>query len=473
MSAGPAAGGRAAEGLVGLSGEVARRLAEINVEDLGPGGWTAVQTHLVDCLALVIAGRESERVRRARGMAESTDPVFALSLACGALGLDDFDESTRAHPGAVLVPALLAAAASQPEPVSGADLAASLVVGYEVFAWLGAAMDARQMHPRGRHPSAVLGPPAAAAAVARLLRLDARGIQNALGIGASFSCGIVEFDEHEDMRAVQTAWAATGGMRAARLAGAGFAASARALEASGGLIRREGAQLPSTETIGGPAFAIESVSFKPYPHFSDLHPATAALRAAMHGANISADEVVEIAAYLRPAAVERLSDEFPPRTAQAAKRSAEFVLAICLLATDDDLVGTFVDDRLDDRQVLAVAERVRVSTEVPHQSTLDDDDATVMARVRVTLTDGRMLSGSSTGYPGDGRDPKLRWQLEDGLARLEAFTAGAQAPVLAAVEASRDLAVRLKQLTDIRDTARLFTRLGGGHDLATPREDVS
>jgi 2-methylcitrate dehydratase PrpD len=444
----------------------------MNVDRMGADAWSAVQTHLLDCLTLMAAGRNSDRVRRAAAAAGTPDPAFTLSLACGALGLDDFDEATRTHPGAVLVPALLVAAAEHPDPVAGPVLAAGLVSGYELLAWLGAATDARRMHLRGRHPSAVLGIPSAAVAVARLLGLDEHKIQAALGIGAGFACGLTEFDDREDMRAVQTAWAASAGLRAARLADAGFPASERALEANGGYLGANGSSAEPVAEMGLAPFAVESVSFKPYPHFSDLHPATAALFVALQDRRVPACEVAAVRAHLTPTANARLHRGSAPRSPKEAKRSAPFALAACLCAAQrtptPTLLDAFTERRLRDPEVLALAERVEVLTDLPdvdgaRATASDVDAAPTIARVEVVLVDGEVLTGSSTGYPGDGRDPRFRWTLMEARRRFDMLTADARGPTLEAAHAGLTLALDLQQVTDVRPAARMLVTLALNH----------
>jgi 2-methylcitrate dehydratase PrpD len=434
----------------GASLAAAEAIHDLDASALPPSAIEAVQAHVVDSLGLIIAGADSDRVRRGLD-ALPDDPAFALSLACGALGLDDFDEDTRAHPSAVLLPAVLTAADGHHQPVPGADLIAGLVAGYQLLAGLGEAMDARSMHPRGRHPSAVLGVPGAAVAAARALGTDAAGIAAALGVGAAFSCGLTVFDEQESMRAVQTAWAASTGVRAARLARAGFPASPYAIDGPGGLLGDR--PHPALELIRWPPYAVERVSLKVYPHFSDLHPVTFALVQAIGGRRIDPRAVRSVRARTVVAAGERLSWEWPPASVRAAKRSAGFVLASCLryapTASATGLLDALRAERLSEPETVALGARVELRADL----SAGEPDAPV-ATVQIELEDGRMLTGTSRGYPGDGRDPDLRCTVADAQARFDGF-AGAAAGVRE--EQSRDVldgALGLADLADVRPWAR-------------------
>ncbi|MCW2876455.1 MAG: hypothetical protein JWQ95_555 [Sphaerisporangium sp.] len=442
----------------GLAHRAARAAAGLDVAALSSGVLVSVKTHLLDCLGMILAGAADERVKRALAATGRADVPFLLSLACGALGLDDFDEATRAHPGAVLVPALAGAAMAARQEVGGADLAAALVAGYQLFGGLGEVVDAGRMHLRGHHPSTFLGVPSAALAVCRMLGSDIATTTDAIGIGASLSCGITEFDERETMRAVQTAWAASAGLRAAELAEAGFHASPVALEAPGGLIGRTGTSadaLAAAELLAGPPWHIEQVSFKPYPHFSDLHPVSAVLIGMLGDQRLPPEHVEAIQVRLTQVAASRLFHDFPPRNAKQAKRSGRFALASCVLAAHrvgqgSALLGAFSAERLADVDVLDLAGRITVIADLPPQG--------VTGSVTVTLTDGRIWSGDAGGYPGDGRDPALRWGWSDAVARYgDLCTAGSCDPELGS--ALLDMVDGLERVDDVRPPLERLCRL--------------
>src|SRR5207244_10627762 len=75
----------------------------------------------------------------------------------------------------------------------------------------------------GFHPTAVCGAMGAAAGVAAALKLNRRGIVDALGIGGSMASGIIEYlAEGAWTKRMHGGWAAQSGLRAALLARAGF-----------------------------------------------------------------------------------------------------------------------------------------------------------------------------------------------------------------------------------------------------------
>src|SRR2546422_11454881 len=93
------------------------------------------------------------------------------------------------HPGVLIVPAGLATA--EGEGSTGQELLTALVAGYEVQCRC-----ARDFIPstpaHGFRASPVFGILGAAATTAKLMKLDARGITNAIALAASFAGSLIE-----------------------------------------------------------------------------------------------------------------------------------------------------------------------------------------------------------------------------------------------------------------------------------------
>ena len=164
------------------------------------------------------------------GSAGPLDAAMVNGTAAHAFALDDV--AWGCHPSAMLLPALLAVGEMQ--DASGAELLRAWVVGYEVLAEL-ASREPGSLHTTGWHPSGLLGPVAVAAAVAKLMRLDAASTLAALSNAASMSGG-VSANFGTTMKAVHVGQVASAGVRACLLARAGVAGSADVLERARGLL---------------------------------------------------------------------------------------------------------------------------------------------------------------------------------------------------------------------------------------------
>jgi 2-methylcitrate dehydratase PrpD len=132
---------------------------------------------------------------------------------------------------------------------------------------LGRALDPREVYAKGFHPTAIIGPFAAAAATAKLLGLSSRELANAFGIAASQSAGRLEFfSDGAWTKRFHPGWASHSGYVAARLAQAGFTGPRLALEGRDGLLSGYGAADRAGllgEGLGAP-FELSQTSVKPH-----------------------------------------------------------------------------------------------------------------------------------------------------------------------------------------------------------------
>ena len=169
------------------------------------------------------------------------------------------------HPGVSVIPAALAAAESG--HVDGKTFLAAVTAGYEVGIALSAPLTELTTPPF--RATAVFGPVAAAAAVGRILGLDAERMRSALSIAASMAGGTSEsFGAGTDEWHFQAGAAAATGMMAAQLAEAKVTGSRTAFEADAGYLQCFARSGLSADTIAGDlgtTWNILGVTFKPYP----------------------------------------------------------------------------------------------------------------------------------------------------------------------------------------------------------------
>jgi aconitate decarboxylase len=104
--------------------------------------------------------------------------------------LDDYHPLAPLHSNSIILPAMLAAA-PRAGRVSGERFLLGAILGYETGPRVGEALGGLDMLSRGWHSGAVFGPPAAAAAAGTLYGLDAAGFEDAFGMAATQSCGLM------------------------------------------------------------------------------------------------------------------------------------------------------------------------------------------------------------------------------------------------------------------------------------------
>lgn len=193
------------------------------------------------------------------------DSVMANCYASSAQAFDDIHFATTTHPTGPVASALLGALKIAP---SGMDATMeALAVGMEVECRLALALFSPGTGcSSGWYTTGVAGGVGAAAAVGRLLGLDKRQMESALGWAAIMACG-VRGTHGSDAGTFVPALAARAGFEAALLAGDGLDCGIGALVGQGGLV----AQIARTPAARlaldglGSVWASEATSAKPYP----------------------------------------------------------------------------------------------------------------------------------------------------------------------------------------------------------------
>jgi 2-methylcitrate dehydratase PrpD len=244
---------------------------------------------LVDIGGLCVAARASDYVGAALaswepggdataiGHARALDAAGAAFVNGTAAHGEDFDDTFEGgpvHAGAVIVPALLAAA--ERHRIAGKDLLFGMAVGAEVMC-RASLVAPKRIHQAGFHPTAVLGAMGAAAGVAAALRVDARTWASAQGIAGSMASGIIEYlAEGTSTKRMHPGWAAQAGLRAVDLARAGFDGPRTVWEGTHGFMHAfaRGAEGDWSQLLDGfgERWVAGTIAFKPYACGTMIHP---------------------------------------------------------------------------------------------------------------------------------------------------------------------------------------------------------
>ncbi|MSQ49672.1 MAG: MmgE/PrpD family protein, partial [Betaproteobacteria bacterium] len=326
----------------GLTRQLAEFVASLEYRKIPAAAVETAKRGFIDCIGVMFAGRDEpvarilfeEKLFPERAEAHilfdrgrTSSPEAALINATAAHALDYDDVGIDGHPSVVLVPAILAE--GERLGASGAEMVAAYVAGYEVWAEL-SGRDQDQHHGKGWHPTAVFGALSAAAAAARLARLDAERSACALGIAASMCAGLTA-NFGSMTKPFQAGRAAQSGLTAARLAAAGMTSSPDAIEHRGGMLQAfspKGRVRTDGDIAAGRDWHILrlGLNVKRYPVCYALHRSIDGLLALGSKNNISPEKITEIELTIGKlqASVLRHSR---PQTGLDAKFSAEFAAA--------------------------------------------------------------------------------------------------------------------------------------------------
>lgn len=294
------------------------RLAEFSAalryEDLPDAVTAKARVHLLDTLGAAFAGTRSREFAqvlatidpRADGAARiwgtdrrasRRDAALVNGVAAHVFELDDTGGCD--HSGAVVVPALFAAAEGR--RVSGRDLIVAFVVGYEVGRRVLEAAGGYDRHNgAGWHSTGTCGAIAAAAVVARLWELSPEETLNAITGATSFGAGLWAFiHDGAQTKKIHAGRAAEGGLLAAQLAAEGFTGPSQVFdEVWGGFFRSHDHAPgdPSRFTDGlGTVYKLMRVSLKPYASCRSAHSAVDALADILAETGRPAGDIAEIA----------------------------------------------------------------------------------------------------------------------------------------------------------------------------------
>jgi 2-methylcitrate dehydratase PrpD len=361
-----------------LTADIGRFVAQLNFDSIPEQARAIAKTGFADCYAVMVAGAREPVVglvdRTLAGVAAKdgaslvpggerrrvADAALVNGVAAHVLDYDDV--ALSGHPSAVLVPAILAQA--EVSNSSGAEMLAAYLAGYEVWAEL-IGREAGALHEKGWHPSAVLGAIAAAAACARLRRLDAAGIATAVAAAASMSAGLVS-NFGTMTKSFQVGRAAQSGVIAAQLAEAGFTASPDALEHKAGfLMAISPTGRPDREspmTLEGRAWQIlaQGLNVKRYPICYATHRAIDGALDLVSKHGLKAADIDRIKVSTGETQMLMLRN-LKPQTGLEAKFSMNFAMASSIVARNVGL-AELTDDFVRKPEVQALMDRVSFET---------------------------------------------------------------------------------------------------------------
>jgi len=336
------------------------------------------------------------------------DAAMLFGMASHVLDYDDVSMLTVCHPSAPVLSALLAAAPRG--EASGHGLLAAFAIGTEVLIRLGQAMGFRH-YALGFHATATLGAVGAAAACARLMKLDEGRTRHALAIAASMSSGLRK-NFGSMVKSLHVGIAAANGLRAVQLAAAGVEGAAEPVEHEGFLHAFSGGETdlwPAGLTLGAP-FAIAEPGFeqKRYPCCYMLHKMIEATLALRREHGLTLGDVAAMRVEMPPGGTKPLIHPIP-KSGLNALFSAPYAVAASLADGRIDL-KSFTDAavlRLDIQARLADVTVVEVAGTSQKGSDLGSAPVTVTFR----LHDGRTLSQTISASPGSQQDPLTGPQL--------------------------------------------------------------
>jgi 2-methylcitrate dehydratase PrpD len=404
---------------VTLAENIGTFAAETSAEALPAAARATVARLLYDIAGLCVAARGTDYVAAARASAASTGNVTAIGhdggfspydaalingTAAHGEDYDDTFEGGPVHAGAVVVPAVLAAA--EHRGLTGDAVVKGIAAGVEIMCRM-SLVAPQATHKACFHPTAIFGAPAAAVGVAAALGLAPAAIARAIGIAGSLASGIIEYlADGSSTKRLHAGAAAQSGIRAALLAESGFSGPVTVLEGRHGFYRafapsRTPDFAPLSDGLGT-RWILETVAFKPYACGTMTQPyIDCALELAR--SNVKPEQIVSMVCEVGEGTVHRLWEPLLEKQAvpngYAAKFSTPYCIAVGFL---DGKAGfeQFTDERVKDPILRALAAKVSYVVDPSN-----DYPRNFSGHIRATLEDGTVREVRKPHMRGGAREP--------------------------------------------------------------------
>lgn len=335
--------------------------------------------------------------------AQAAGAAFANACAGNGLDIDDDAIFTRGHPGAQLLPVVLAV--SEKVRASGRALLEAMVVGYEMAIRTGRCWHDHHEIYQG---DGAWGSMANAAASARLLGLRPDQIKHALGIAEYFSPNAPLMRDIDDPTMVKhgIGWGAMVGVTAAELTQQGFTGIPSIL----GFDEYE----EWVTDIGERYWMADWVFYKAWASCAWGHAACVAALQLVEQNDLSVEEIADVQVRTFDEAI-RLHRGYPTTT-EEAQFSVQWPLA-CLLLDGELGPKQILEDRFDDPEVRGLVDKIELVLD-PEVDALYDSgqemDLRMYSAVKIALKDGRefdsgIIERGADEWDAASLERKFRW----------------------------------------------------------------
>ena len=392
------------------------------------------------------------------GFGYKTSTPYA-ALANGTIGhaLDYDDTHSKAifHPTVVVAPAALAIA--EEKGLSGKEFLEAFIAGVEVDCKLGlcARIGPLQL---GYIYTALIGTFGAAAASAKLMGLDEKGIAMSLGVAYSLTSGNAQqLVEGTLSKRLQAGIAAMNGVLSALIASKGFTGAKEVFEGKFGFfnvyLRGEYDSKPIDEL--GVSYEIPYVSFKPYSCCRLTHTAIDATLKLKEKYNLKPDDIKKVLVGVNRQAynanAQPIEIKRKPRNIVDAQFSIPYVVA-CALVYGKVSLSDFTDEAICREDVLRIAELVEPYVDEEIESKYGR--VITPARVKVVLKDGSSYAEEVIHPLGEPENPMSREML------INKFVDAAEYSGLISKDKAKEISeiiLSVEDLKDVRELTKLLT----------------
>lgn len=328
---------------------------------------------------------------------------------------------------------------------SGARVLEALALGYEITSRSGMTTTDGGAMTRGWLTCSAMGTVGAAAAAAKLMRLDVEKTLNAIAIAASLGAGLNR-QTGSGAHVVEAGFAGKNGVMAAALAARGLTGNPTILEGAAGFWDAiSGCPELEFDFGAGDDFRIMAVGMKKYPCCYLSQRIIDGVLDIMAEEQLSADDIAEV-----EVGVNRIFPQilkYPtPKNAEEARFSLPHIIASAI-SGESMFVDTFTEEQVFNENLVRQRDKVIMTIHPEWGDAQLGEKNTLL----ITTTDGRKFARECRTARGDPSNPLSREEL---LERYLKFSSSViEGPEL---EKSADMLAGLDKVDDVSALMRLY-----------------
>jgi 2-methylcitrate dehydratase PrpD len=386
-----------------------------------------------------MGGKAEATVIQGKKKIPAVHAAFANASCAHALDMDDGHRFAASHPGAVVIPASIAAA--EMTGASTKTLITGIVVGYEVMIRIGKGITPSSLN-RGFHITGITGPFGAAAAAANIMGLTREEAIAAMGMAGLQSAGLIQVNHEVEgsmVKPLNPGRAAMSGLLSCILARKGARGPLEIFEGQDGYLKAFAEDVKAdrlTQDLGRD-YEISKVYLKLYSACRHAHAPLDAAFEAFRKSDRKIEEIEKIIVETYPAAV-RLAGIPHATTPSAGRFSIAFSVALALVKGDAG-ADKYCEDNIRDRSIQDLAGKVELVSSEKWEALYPQKRG---ATVTIVNRSGGSVSSEVNLAKGEPENP-ASWdeitrkffanatqllsreeaeQLADGIIRLEEIT---------------------------------------------------
>ena len=409
-------------------------------------------------LQLELGGRGESSILLSGERLDPARAAFVNGAYAHACDLDDTHVGSMHHPGASVLPAVLAIA--ERDDLDGRAMLEAAICGYEASLRIGLATQPA-MFQRGFMATPTCGTLGAALAVAKLLKFNAQDTAGALGAASSYAGGLAQFYHSGSfIKRINGGRGAESGVMAALLTREGIWGPRDILEGESGFFRAYAEKYDPAKVTGdlGEGFRLMEVSTKAHAGAGRLQATVDAGLALGSEHGLVPEQIADVEVGI-PKVIEGKLTHGDPPDLQSAQLSVPFSLALALAfgRTRGSQAGIRRGDyetALTSPAICALATRVRCVVDAEIEAGTNTEE--VPSRVTIRLADGRSLV-ARVPHPRGSPHRRMTW---DELSALFKDTV-ADALMPASLAKVLDLIAALDRDARPREIVRGFVAVPG------------